>query len=57
MGTDKGIGNYTYVSTVSKSVIDYCLATWSLMPNTKSFKTDERAESKHFPIKFNLNTN
>jgi len=55
IGTDKGIGNCTYVSTVGKSVIDYSLATGPLIPNRKFFKIDGRAESKQCPITLNLN--
>lgn len=56
-GHDNGIGNYTYVSTLGSSVIDYCLCTGDVTEHIKEFRVEERGESQHFPISLILKLN
>ena len=49
-GDDKEDGNFTYISTLGCSVIDYCLCSGNLIHSVENFQIGQRGESKHFPI-------
>ena len=51
-GDDKNIGNFTYVSVVSNSIIDYVVCSKDLIEDMNYFNVEQRTESPHFPLSF-----
>ena len=50
MGTDKQIGEFTFVGPTGNSVIDYGICSDYLCKRIENFEIGDRTESCHFPI-------
>ena len=62
IGSDKGIGDFTYNSTIGSSTIDYCITSHNFLPHILDFEVDildKTLSDAHSPIiltlKINLN--
>ena len=56
-GYDKHIGNFTYVDTAGKSLVDYVVASPNVFRNIENFKLSNKfPESDHLPINFTIAT-
>ena len=55
-GTDKGIGNFTFMGPMGNSVIDYFICCKAISNFLLNFKVSEMSESLHFPIEVKLET-
>ena len=50
MGTDKQIGEFTFVGPTGNSVIDYGICSDYLCTRIENFEIGDRRESCHFPV-------
>ena len=56
-GEDKDVANFTYVSTLGNSIIDYLICSFDVLQTFKHFCIEQRSESRHFPISFCIKVN
>jgi hypothetical protein len=56
LGTDKGIGDCTYVSSNGCSTIDYYIVSRALFDNVKDFRIDNNGLYDNLPIILFLKT-
>ncbi|MES9883367.1 MAG: endonuclease/exonuclease/phosphatase family protein [Sedimenticola sp.] len=56
-GSDAGIGNFTCITNLSASTIDYILCDDELTSYISDFRVHDRLESIHMPLELNINFN
>lgn len=53
-GSDKNVGDYTFIGRNGTSVIDYIIASFSLFDNVVDFDVESRSDSVHLPVTMKL---
>ncbi|WAR29251.1 hypothetical protein MAR_002819, partial [Mya arenaria] len=50
VGSDKGVGDFTYYGGIGSSVVDYFICSHSMYEICNNFKVDANPESDHMPL-------